>query len=153
MKKSPLKRSPLKKAAGFTLLEVLVATLVMGIAVAGVLNGLAGASRNAARLTDYDRATLLAKQKMDELLMDRAAPRNRRIDGEFDPAQAPMRAGWSAMVTPFEAVPGMGPGSWGTDRVELEVWWLTGPPNAPTRHTFSLEGFRRGILQAGDHPF
>lgn len=138
---------------GFTLLEVLVATLIMGIAVAGVMNGLAGATRNAARLTDYDRATLLAKQKMDELLMDRSAPRNTRMAGEFDPSQAPGKAGWAAMVTPFEAVPGAGPGMWAADRVELEVWWLTGPLTAPTRHTFSLEGFRRGVLQAGDHPF
>ena len=65
--------------SGFTLLEVLVATLIMGIAVAGILSGMAGALRNAARLTDYDRATLLAKQKMDELLIDRAAPRNQDI--------------------------------------------------------------------------
>ncbi len=56
---------------GFTLLEVMVASLIMGIAVAGVLSGLAGAARNASRLTDYDRATLVAKQKMDELLLDR----------------------------------------------------------------------------------
>ena len=143
----------MKSNQGFTLLEVLVATLIMGIAVAGVMNGLAGATRNAARLTDYDRATLLAKQKMDELLMDRAAPRGTRMEGEFDSSQAPQRAGWAAMVTPFEAVPGAGPGNWATDRVELEIWWLTGPPTAPTRHTYSLEGFRRGILQAGDHPF
>ena len=51
----------------------------MGIAVAGILSGMAGASRNASRLTDYDRATLLAKQKMDELLIDRDAPRNQDI--------------------------------------------------------------------------
>ncbi len=121
--------------------------------MAGVMNGLAGATRNAARLTDYDRATLLAKQKMDELLMDRAAPRNQRLEGRFDAAQAPQGAGWSAMVTPFEAAPGTGPGSLGIDRVELEIWWLTGSPAAPARHTFALEGFRRNILQAGDHPF
>ena len=69
------------RQSGFTLLEVLVATLIMGIAVAGILSGMAGASRNAARLTDIDRATLLAKQKMDELLLDRvgaAQSRHRR---------------------------------------------------------------------------
>ena len=73
---------------GFTLLEVLVATLIMGIAVAGILERLCGErSRNAARLTDNDRATLLAKQKMDELLIDREAPRNPDRGAEFDPAQ------------------------------------------------------------------
>ena len=135
---------------GFTLLEVLVATLIMGIAVAGVLNGMAGAARNAARLTDYDRATLLAKQKMDELLIDRNAPRNQNFTGEFDPALVGgEHAGWRAMVTPFEALPGTGPGAVGIDRVELEIWWMDGA----TRRSFSLEGFRRNRFPAGDRTF
>ena len=54
-------------ANGFTLLEVLVATLIMGIAISGILSGLSGAARNASRLTDHDRVTLLAQQKMDDL--------------------------------------------------------------------------------------
>ena len=135
---------------GFTLLEVLVATLIMGIAVAGILNGMAGASRNAARLTDYDRATLLAKQKMDELLIDRAAPRNQDIAAEFDPAlTGGVRTGWRARVTPFEAAPGGRAALWDLDRIELEVWWMSGA----TRHSFSLEGFRRNILREGDRRF
>ena len=135
---------------GFTLLEVLVATLIMGIAVAGVLNGLSGAARNAARLTDYDRATLLARQKMDQLLIDRAAPRNRDLGAEFDPAlTGSTRTGWRARVAPFEAPPGAGPGNIGIDRVELEIWWMDGE----TRRSYSLEGFRRNRLQPGDRFF
>jgi general secretion pathway protein I len=136
----------MKSEKGFTLLEVLVATLIMGIAVAGALSGLAGASRNAARLNEYDRATVLAKQKMDELLADYAAPRNQPLQGIFAPAltgNTPM--GWTARVAPFEAVPGAGSG-WATDRVELEIWWMSGQ----TRRSFSLEGFRRGLLRAGE---
>lgn len=142
-----------KRSAGFTLLEVLVATLIMAIAVAGVMSGMAGAARNAARLTEYDRATLLAQQKMDELLMDRGAPRNQRLQGEFDPQVAGVRSGWTATVTPFEALQGAGPGFWDVDRVELEVWWMTGDARGETRHSFSLEGFRRGVLQPGDRTF
>lgn len=135
---------------GFTLLEVLVATLIMGIAVAGILSGMAGASRNAARLTDYDRATLLAKQKMDQLLIDRDAPRNQEIAAEFDPAlTGGVRTGWRARVTPFEATPGGRGSAWDLDRVELEIWWISGP----VRHSFSLEGFRRNILREGDRRF
>ena len=135
---------------GFTLLEVLVATLIMGIAVAGILSGMAGASRNAARLTDYDRATLLAKQKMDQLLIDRDAPRNQEIAAEFDPAlTGGVRTGWRARVTPFEATPGGRGSAWDLDRVELEIWWTSGP----VRHSFSLEGFRRNILREGDRRF
>jgi general secretion pathway protein I len=135
---------------GFTLLEVLVATLIMGIAVAGVLNGLAASARNAARLTDYDRATLLAKSKMDELLANQTIPRKIPIEGLFDPAQIGVTAGWRARIMPFEATPGSGAGRWVLDRVELQIWWLTGLPQSPTRHEYSLEGFRRGILQPGD---
>ena len=53
----------------------------MGIAVSGILSGLAGAARNASRLTDYDRATLLARQKMDELLVDHSMRRAIRLAG------------------------------------------------------------------------
>jgi general secretion pathway protein I len=139
-----------KAQSGFTLLEVLVATLIMGIAVSGLLSGLAGAARNAARLTEYDRATILAKGKMDELLIDRALPRNQMIEGAFDPSlTAGLQAGWRARVAPFEAPPGAGPGIADIDRVELEVWWMSGE----TRRGFNLEGFRRNVLRMGDRTF
>ena len=132
---------------GFTLLEVLVATLIMGIAVSGVLSGLAAASRNAARLTQYDRATLLAREKMDELLVDLTVPRNAPTQGQWDPARiGGAAAGWRGNVMPFENAPGSGAGQWVLDRVELEVWWMDGS----TRRSFTLEGYRRGILKAGD---
>ena len=135
---------------GFTLLEVLVATLIMGIAVAGILSGIAGEARNATRLTDYDRATLLAKQKMDELLIDRDAPRNQDIAAEFDRTiTGGVRTGWRARVTPFEATPGGRGSAWDLDRIELEIWWISGP----TRHSFALEGFRRNVLHEGDRKF
>ena len=130
--------------AGFTLLEVLVASLIMGIAVAGMLNGMASASRNASRLAQYDHATLVARAKMNELLVDRRATRGTQFQGSWDAATP--NAGWTARVTPFEAAPGSGTGSWVVDRIELEVWWMDGA----TRRAFSLEGFRRSVVQPGD---
>lgn len=136
---------------GFTLLEVLVATLIMGIAVAGALSALSTSARNASRLTDYDRATLLAKSKMDELLANQQLQRKVPLQGVFDPAlTGGVPAGWNARVMPFETAAGAAPGRWVLDRIELQIWWMTGPANQPTRHEFSLEGFRRGILQPGD---
>lgn len=133
---------------GFTLLEVLVAAVIMGIAVAGLMSGLATSTRNAARLSQYDRATLLARQKMDELLVASELRRSRvPIQGTFDLASTggqPM--GWSATVLPFETAPGAGPGQWVVDRIALQIWWMDGE----TRHEFAVEGFRRGILQPGD---
>jgi general secretion pathway protein I len=137
----------MKRQRGFTLLEVMVATVIMGIAVSGVLSGLATAARNASRLTQYDRATLLARQKMDELLVDHSIRRGVPLEGVWDPALAGgASAGWKALVDPFEMTPGAGPGNWVVDRVQLEVWWM----DAETRRGFTLEGFRRGILQNGD---
>lgn len=122
---------------GFTLLEVLVATLIMGIAVVGLLSGISTSMRNAARLTDYDRAVLLARAKMDSLLLDPRLPKFSVLEGSFD------RGGWRARLTPFETPPNSGPGAHVLDRLELEVWWMAGQ----TRRSFILEGFRRGVFR------
>ena len=46
---------------------------------------------------------------MDELLLDRSAPRNQDIAAEFDPAlTGGVRSGWRARVTPFETRRGGG---------------------------------------------
>lgn len=141
-----LKPAP-HRERGFTLIEVLVASAIMGIAVAGILGGLSTASRNASKLTQMDRAALLAQQKMDEILVDPSIPRKVPMQGFFDRNLAGgTTAGWSARVLPFEAAPGAGAGQWVLDRVEVEVWWMDGP----TRRTFSMEGYRRGILRPGD---
>ena len=45
----------MKARAGFTLLEVLVATVIMGIAVTGLIVGLSQSVKNASRLAEYER--------------------------------------------------------------------------------------------------
>jgi general secretion pathway protein I len=133
---------------GFTLLEVLVATAIMGLAVAGVMSGLASATRNAARVAQYDRAAMLARQKMDELLVDETLPRGRAFGGVYAPAETGgVQAGWQATVTPFESLyPEPGVGAWVVDRVALEIWWMDGA----VRRSFALEGYRRAqILPEG----
>lgn len=147
MRKGKAARKTGLSTRGFTLIEVLVAAAIMSIAVAGVLSGLSTASRNAARLTQMDRAALLARQKMDEILVDPAIRRKQPLQGVYDRGVAgDTAAGWRAVVQPFEFAPGAGPGQWVVDRVEVEVWWMEGP----TRRSFSMEGFRRGILKPGD---
>lgn len=123
---------------GFTLLEVMLATLIMAIAVTGLLSNLTTSLRNAARLTDHDRAALLARRKMDELLIAPRLPAPAEFGGPWENAPG----GWRARVTPFESQPGAGPGSAVLERVELEVWWMSGE----NRRTFTIDAYRRGVL-------
>ena len=133
---------------GFTLLEVLVATTIMAIAIVGLVALLSGTLRNAARLTDYDRATILAKRKMDELLLDRLTPRFAAIQGGWPgAATGSVDVAWKAVIRPYDVPPGFGAGTPVLDRVELTVSWHDG---ADRERTYTLEGFRRGILSPSD---
>ena len=134
---------------GFTLLEVLVATVIMGIAVVTLLSGISTSLRNAARVTDYDRAVLVARAKMDALLAESRLPKMEILEGPFDPAlMGGVEAGWRARSTVFEAPRNVTPGITVLERVELEVWWKAGE----NRRTFTLEGFRRHVLREGEVP-
>jgi general secretion pathway protein I len=137
----------MKNQRGFTLLEVLVATTILAFAVTGALSALSTSMRNAARLTEYDRASLLARHKMDEILLDKKIPRYAQLEGAWDPAATNGRPmGWRAQVTPWEMPPGAGPGTLILERVQLEVWW----DDRDRRRTFAVEGFRRAMLTPAD---
>src|SRR5258706_62795 len=122
---------------GFTLLEVMVATTIMGIAVVTMLSALSTSVRNATRLTDYDRAVLIGRARMDALLSDPRLLPLTILEQPLDPSLlGGSRGGWRAQVSPFEQAPG---GGRGLDRVQLEIWWMAGNQ----RRSFGLEGFRR----------
>ncbi len=132
---------------GFTLLEMVVATLIMAIAVVGLLSGISGATRNAIRLRDYDRAVQLARLRMNDRLMDYGLARDTVVSGLFDPDQTGgIETGWRAHLTNFEMPPFPAPGQLALDRIELEVWWGSGD----RRRMFALEAFRSRVLKPGD---
>jgi general secretion pathway protein I len=132
---------------GFTLLEMIVATTILAVAIVGLMSGLSATTRNAARLQDYDRAVQLARLRMNELIVDTRAPRNTPLAGPFDPAlTGGADAGWKARITEFEKSPSPAPGQPAIDRIELEVWWNSG---LSTR-TFTLEGYRQRIMLPED---
>ncbi|MBS1829136.1 MAG: type II secretion system protein [Acidobacteria bacterium] len=132
---------------GFTLLEMLVATTLMAIAVVGLLSSLSASLRNAARLTDQDRAAIVARRKMDELLVQPRLPRYQPIEGPLTPVNdAGLTGGWKATVTPFDVPPAVQPGTGILERVECEIWWMDGS----RRRSYSLEGYKTTYLQNED---
>jgi general secretion pathway protein I len=130
--------------SGFTLLEVMVATVIMAIAVSGVLAALSTSVRNASKLTDRDRASVLARRKIEELLVEKRLPRHVILEGAYDPATTNgLPWGWKARVTPFEVPPNPTPGTKILERIEVQIWWQT----SGSAQTYAVEGFRRAVLQ------
>jgi general secretion pathway protein I len=137
------------KERGFTLLEMLVATVIMGVAVVALLGSISTSMRHANDLTEYDRAALLARRTMDQLLLDRSLPKGASFGGEFDAAlSGGLRSGWNARLSLFEAPPQAPPGTSVLERLELEVWWMRGQE----RRSVTLEAFRRAIVTAPGGP-
>ncbi|HEV8043411.1 MAG TPA: type II secretion system protein [Bryobacteraceae bacterium] len=135
------------KQRGFTLLEVLVATVILAVAVTGLMSALSTSLGSAARLTDYDRAALLGRQKMDELLIANKLPKLTPFEGIWGPEVAgDLKAGWRARLSPFEMPATAGPGTPYLEHVELEIWWM----NGEKRRTLNLEAFRRSVITLED---
>ena len=132
---------------GFTLLEMIVATTIMGIAVAGLMSGISSSTRNAARLRDYDRVVQLARLRMNSLLADPRGPFNAPREGVFDQSiTGGLDCGWRAQVSVAEKTASAAPGDYVLDRIQLEIWWMSGGQ----RRTFPLESYRRRTLRPED---
>jgi general secretion pathway protein I len=131
---------------GFTLLELIVATTILAVAVVGLMSGITGSTRNAAKLRDSDRIAMAAREQMNELLADYMAPPNTPLTGLFDPAlMGGIEAGWRAQITTAEK-PTTVAGQLALDRIQLEVWWNRNG----NRRTLALEGFRKRFLLKGE---
>ena len=131
---------------GFTLLEVLVATTIMAVAVTALVGNLTGSLRNLDRLTQKDRAATLAKRKKEELLLNPGLPHYQRLAGPWDPPNASDQQGWQLRVVPFDVPPTAGPGATVLDRLELEAWWMDGS----ARRAYTLVAYRPGVLTEAD---
>jgi len=125
-----------RRQQGFTLLEVMVATTIMAIAVVTLLSALTTSLRNASTLIDSDKAAMLGKQTLDALLVDTNLSPGQEFQGQFNPDITGVNGGWRARVAPFETQPNV---RGRIDRIVVEIWWKRGFG----QRTMQLEGFRR----------
>ena len=148
---------------GFTLLEALVATAVLGAAVAALLGLLSVSLRNAARLEAPEQALLLGQSKLNELISagvtEEISSPSLRAGGEasqthaltFDQTLAGRwdeRFRWEARATRFRPAPSAAegsspertPGETLLARITLDVFWRT--VNEQTERKLSFETYQ-----------
>ncbi|MDA0207230.1 MAG: prepilin-type N-terminal cleavage/methylation domain-containing protein [Acidobacteria bacterium] len=130
--------------SGFSLLEMMVATALTGLTVVGLLSLTSQSLSNSARIREYDRAAMLARAQMDELLTVDPPRLNQPLEGAFDPL-----SGWEARITPVEVDYNAGAAG-GTllARVDLTIWWQ----RDGRRKTFPLEAYRRVRIDPSSAP-
>ena len=125
---------PRSNQSGFSLLEMIVATALTGLTVVGLLSLTSQSLSNSARIREYDRAAMLARAQMDELLTVDPPALNQPLEGAIDPL-----TGWQARITPVEVDFNAAAGGTMLTRVDLTIWWQSDG----RRKTFPLEGYRR----------
>lgn len=74
----------MKRARGFTLLEVLVALAIFAVVAASVLTASARSLQTASRLEEKTLAMWIADNRLTDLQLSEAAPGNGREQGELD---------------------------------------------------------------------
>ncbi len=74
----------MKRARGFTLLEVLVALAIFAMVAASVLSASARSSQNASRLEDKTLAMWIADNRLNELQLEQTPPSSGRNQGELE---------------------------------------------------------------------
>lgn len=129
--------------AGFSLLEMIVATALTGLTVVGLLSLTSQSLSNSARIREYDRAAMLARAQMDELLTVDPPRLNEPLAGAFDPL-----SGWEARITPVEVDYNAAAGGTLLARVDLTIWWRSDG----RRKTFPLEAYRRVRIDPSTAP-
>ena len=121
---------------GFSLLEVAVATLLLGVAAAGMLNAIGSSVSATVATRNFSEASLLARSCMNELLARRALEPGTTLRGKHGP-----RSEWEAFVEPLE---GFGADASGNRLVRVRLDWRWTHGNE--RKSIRLEGYRRSRL-------
>jgi general secretion pathway protein I len=108
-----------RPSQGFSLLEVLVAMMVLGVAFSTLFGLISGSMRNVDRLQEYEKITRMAQMKLNELTMQLNQGLTPELSGTFD-----LKYRWQSRLEPLalevgsQAKPG-----YSLFRVWLSVQW------------------------------
>ena len=130
--------------AGFTLLEMIVATALLGMTIVGLLSLISGSMSNATRVREYDRGAMLARSKMEELLTVTPVPLGQPLTASFD-----QTSGWTAQLDPFEMAGPPAVGGRMLVRVQLTVWWARA---GGERRSIQVESYRTMLIRPEHMP-
>ena len=138
------KTIPSRRAAGMSLLEVLMAISLLGVSFVTIFSGLSAALRATSRLDAFDRGNEFATQKLNELFLDPTFGVDQMRSGT-----SPAGIEWQARTELLDQRPL--PGSQKSAqlvRINLEVSWRT----RSGRQAFSLESRKLFIPPAPPSP-
>ena len=126
-----------RSSAGFTLLEALIAVVVLALMLGALLPSFGAGVRHAASLDDALRARLLAQSILSEATQGRRLP-DGVTRGSFD------IFAWDLTVAPLrtESIGDLGHEQWGLRRLDVRVSW-------PPRHQVVLTTARVMAKGAG----
>ena len=129
---------------GFTLLEILVATAILGTSVAALFGLLSSSLGNAQRLQAPSQALLLGKSLMNQLIAEStevgggaavSTPLDQKLQGRFNE-----QFRWEAQATRSNAAVQPPPGQPILVRLVLDVFWKS-DPGKPEK-TLTLETYQ-----------
>jgi prepilin-type N-terminal cleavage/methylation domain-containing protein len=108
---------------GFSLMEVLVAMMILGIAFSTLFGLISGSLRNVDRIQEHDKIVRFGQMKVNELVLQinqGVSPQQFQLSGSFDEKYR-----WQASMEPFSALesPNGTPG-YSLVRLHLSVIWI-----------------------------
>jgi prepilin-type N-terminal cleavage/methylation domain-containing protein len=146
MTKSGTKAGVASGERGFTLLEILVATAILGTAVAALFGLLSSSLGNARKLQAPSQALLLGRSLMNQLIAESAyasggtalsTPLDEKIQGRFNE-----QFRWEARATRSDAVAQTSPGQPILARMVLDIFWKSDPGKPEKKLTFETYQLR-----------
>jgi len=137
-------RAPCRPARGFSLLEVLVAFVILSLVATALFRLFSGALSNASAADDYSRAMLVAESTLAE-----AAARVPLRESTQSGSAEDGRVGWTTRVTPYSP-PGLSPDlERAVENMPIRLYRVTAEVTFPApnggQRTFALATTRIGL--------